>query len=101
MFRSLVLVGLAAGGPAPPNAQAAAPPPKPAAPAPSPSPAAGAPSDVVATIDGEPFTARQLEDVAGARPFPPPTQHYQAPRQTLHDEIPRRPPARAAAARTG
>src|SRR5204862_7456306 len=84
MIRSLGLVVLAAAVAAPSNAQAAAPPPKPVAPAPSPSPAASVPSDVVATIDGEPFTARQLEDAARARPFPPPPQPDQAQRHILH-----------------
>ena len=99
MIRSLGLVVLAAAVAAPFNAQAAAPPPKSVAPAPSPSPAASVPSDVVATIDGEPFTARQLEDVAGARLFQLRTQQYQAQRQILDDEIARRLLEREAAAR--
>ncbi len=98
MIRSLGLVVLAAAMAAPSNAQAAAPPPKSAAP-PSPSPAAGVPSDVVATIDGEPFTARQLEDAAGPRLFQLRTQQYQAQRQILDDEIARRLLEREAAAR--
>jgi protein-disulfide isomerase len=99
MIRSLGFVVLAAAVAAPSNTQAAALPPKSVAPAPSPSPAAGAPSDVVATIDGEPFTARQLEDVAGARLFQLRTQQYQAQRQILDDEIARRLLEREAAAR--
>jgi protein-disulfide isomerase len=65
-------------------------------PQPSPSPL---PSDVVATIAGEPFTARQLEEAAGARLFQLRTQQYQAQRQILDDEIARRLLEREAAAR--
>jgi protein-disulfide isomerase len=57
------------------------------------------PSDVVATIGGEPFTAKQLEDAAGARLFQLRTQQYQAQRQVLDDEIARRLLEREAAAR--
>jgi protein-disulfide isomerase len=56
-------------------------------------------SDVVATIAGEPFTARQLEEAAGARLFQLRTQQYQAQRQILDDEIARRLLEREAAAR--
>jgi len=56
-------------------------------------------SDVVATIGGEPFTARQLEEAAGARLFQLRTQQYQAQRQILDDEISRRLVDREAAAR--
>jgi len=66
------------------------------APAQTPEPS---PSDVVATIGGEPFTARQLEDAAGARLFQLRTQQYQAQRQILDDEIARRLLEREAAAR--
>jgi predicted DsbA family dithiol-disulfide isomerase len=56
-------------------------------------------SDVVATIGGEPFTAKQLEEAAGARLFQLRTQQYQAQRQVLDDEIARRLVDREAAAR--
>jgi protein-disulfide isomerase len=56
-------------------------------------------SDVVATIAGEPFTASQLEEAAGARLFQLRTQQYQAQRQILDDEIARRLLEREAAAR--
>ena len=56
-------------------------------------------SDVVATIAGEPFTARQLEEAAGARLFQLRTQQYQAQRQILDDEIAKRLLDREAAAR--
>jgi predicted DsbA family dithiol-disulfide isomerase len=56
-------------------------------------------SDVVATIAGEPFTARQLEEAAGARLFQLRTQQYQAQRQILDDEIAKRLLEREAAAR--
>jgi protein-disulfide isomerase len=55
--------------------------------------------DVVATIAGEPFTAKQLEEAAGARLFQLRTQQYQAQRQILDDEIARRLVDREAAAR--
>src|SRR6185503_12397734 len=92
---SFGLVLLVAALAAPSDARAAAPP----SPAPPPSPAADAPSDVVATIGGEPFTTRQLEDAAGARLFQLRTQQYQAQRQILDDEIARRLLEREAAAR--
>ena len=98
MIRSLGLVVLAAALAAPSNARAAAPPKSKVAPAPSPTPAP-APADVVATIGGEPFTARQLEEVAGARLFQLRTQQYQAQRQILDEEIGRRLLEREAAAR--
>ena len=90
MIRSFGLAVLAAlwAAPSPVSAQA------PAAPA-SPAPA----SEVVATIGGEPFTARELEEVAGARLFQLRTQQYQAQRQILEDEIGRRLLDREAAAR--
>jgi len=70
------------------------------APAQTPAPTASpSPSDVVATIGGEPFTARQLEEVAGGRLFQLRTQQYQAQRQILDDEIARRLLEREAAAR--
>jgi len=56
-------------------------------------------SDVVATIAGEPFTAAQLEEAAGARLFRLRTEQYQAQRQILDDEIARRLLEREAAAR--
>jgi len=69
-----------------------------ASPAPAQTPVPS-PSDVVATIGGEPFTARQLEDAAGARLFQLRTQQYQAQRQILDDEIAKRLLEREAAAR--
>jgi predicted DsbA family dithiol-disulfide isomerase len=87
MIRSVGLVLLAA-------AVATASPAPAQTPEPSPSP-----SDVVATIGGEPFTARQLEEAAGARLFQLRTQQYQAQRQILDDEIARRLLEREAAAR--
>jgi protein-disulfide isomerase len=85
MIRSVGLAMLAAlcAAPSPAAAQT------PAAPA----------SDVVATIGGEPFTARQLEEAAGTRLFQLRTQQYQAQRQILEDEIARRLLEREAAAR--
>jgi protein-disulfide isomerase len=62
-------------------------------------PASPPPSDVVATIGGEPLTARELEEAAGARLFQLRTQQYQAQRQILDDEIARRLLEREAAAR--
>ena len=97
MIRSFGLIVLAAAMAAPTVARAGAPQ-GPATPAPSPAPA-GAPSEVVATIGGEPFTARQLEEAAGARLFQLRTQQYQAQRQILDDEIAKRLLAREAAAR--
>ena len=85
MIRSFALALLAAAWAVPFPAAAETPP----------SPA----SDVVATIAGEPFTARQLEDAAGARLFQLRTQQYQAQRQILDDEIARRLLEREAAAR--
>ena len=86
MLRSFGLVVLAAvlAAPLPARAETPATPP---------------PSDVVATIDGEPLSARQLEEAAGARLFQLRTQHYQAQRQVLDDEIARRLLEREAAAR--
>ena len=98
MIRSFGLVVLAAAMAAPTVARAGAPQGGPGTPVPSPAPA-GAPSDVVATIAGEPFTARQLEEAAGARLFQVRTQQYQAQRQILDDEIARRLLEREAAAR--
>ncbi|HEY8147935.1 MAG TPA: hypothetical protein VIK51_03325, partial [Vicinamibacteria bacterium] len=98
MIRSLGLVVLVAAVATPSNARAAAPPKSKVAPAPSPTPAP-APADVVATIGGEPFTARELEEVAGARLFQLRTQQYQAQRQILDEEIGRRLLEREAAAR--
>ena len=96
MIRSFGLVVLAAAMAAP-VAHAGAPQ---GAPAPASSPVpSGAPSEVVATIGGEPFTARQLEEAAGARLFQLRTQQYQAQRQILDDEIARRLLEREAAAR--
>ena len=89
MIRSFGLAVLAAvcAAPSPASAQAATP--APSAPA----------SEVVATIGGEPFTAGELEEVAGARLFQLRTQQYQAQRQILEDEIARRLLDREAAAR--
>jgi protein-disulfide isomerase len=98
MIRSFGLVVLAAAMAAPPAARAGAAQGGPGAPVPSPPPA-GAPSEVVATIGGEPFTARQLEEAAGARLFQVRTQQYQAQRQILDEEIARRLLEREAAAR--
>jgi protein-disulfide isomerase len=72
---------------------------KPPAPAPASSPSPAAPADVVAIIAGEPFTARDLEQVAGARLFQLKTQQYQAQRQILDEEIGKRLLEREAAAR--
>jgi protein-disulfide isomerase len=94
MIRSFGLVVLAAAMSAPSVARAGAPQGGPGTPAP-----AGGPSEVVATIGGEPFTARQLEEAAGARLFQIRTQQYQAQRQILDDEIARRLLEREAAAR--
>jgi protein-disulfide isomerase len=58
-----------------------------AVPAPAPSPAAALGPDVVAVIGGEPFTARQLEELAGPRLFQLRSQQYQAQRQILDDAI--------------
>jgi protein-disulfide isomerase len=60
---------------------------------------AGPPDEIVALIGGEPFTARQLEEAAGARLFQLRTQQYEAQRQILDDEIARRLLEREAAAR--
>jgi protein-disulfide isomerase len=95
MIRSIGPVALAAALGSASIARAGAPP---ARPAPSPSPAA-APSDVVATIGGEPFTARELEEAAGSRLFQVRTQQYQAQRQILDEEIGKRLLDREAAAR--
>jgi protein-disulfide isomerase len=84
MIRSFALVVLAAW--AVPFPVAAETPPSPAV-------------DVVATIAGEPFTAAQLEEAAGARLFRLRTEQYQAQRQILDDEIARRLLEREAAAR--
>src|SRR5438067_1566111 len=101
MSRSIVPVLLAAVLAVP--ALSGAAPAKARPPAPAPSPAAAAPaeagSDVVATIAGEPYTARQLEQAAGARLFQLRTQQYQAERQILEDEIGKRLLEREAAAR--
>jgi protein-disulfide isomerase len=94
MTRSIRLAALTAALAAPSWALAAAPPAKPA-----PSPAAPSPTDVVAIIAGEPLTARQLEEAAGARLFQLRTQQYQAQRQILDDEIGRRLLEREAAQR--
>jgi protein-disulfide isomerase len=98
MIRSFGLVVLAAAMAAATVAQAGAAQGAPATPAASPAPS-GTPSEVVATIGGEPFTARQLEEAAGARLFQLRTQQYQAQRQILDDEIARRLLEREAAAR--
>jgi protein-disulfide isomerase len=77
MRRSMCVLVLAAAWAVPSAAVAAAPP--------APAPAAG--PDVVAVIGGEPFTARELEEIAGARLFQLRSQQYQAQRQILDDAI--------------
>src|SRR5215212_2938444 len=91
MRRSMYVVVLAAAW-AVPSAGAAAPP------AAAPSPVATSP-DVVAVIAGEPFTAAQLEEVAGPRLFQLRSQQYQAQRQILDDAIATRLLEREAAQR--
>jgi protein-disulfide isomerase len=95
--RLVLLVAAVAAVAVSPRVQAAPP----AKPSPSPSTApATSPGDVVvATIGGEPFTARQLEEAAGPRLFQIRTQQYQAQRQVLDEEIAKRLLDREASAR--
>ena len=83
MTRSMCALVMAALWAVPSMVLGAAPP----APSPTASPAPAPPGDVVAVIAGEPFTARQLEELAGPRLFQLRSQHYQAQRQILDDAI--------------
>jgi protein-disulfide isomerase len=67
--------------------------------APPASPAPKVATEVVATVDGEPFTVRELEQAAGSRLFVIRTQQYQAQRQILEEAIGKRLLEKEAAAR--
>ena len=63
----------------------------PAPPKPSPSPAnKPASSEVVATVGGEPITARDMEAAAGPKLFQMRQQQYQAQRQLVEEAVNRR-----------
>src|SRR5438046_2939618 len=85
VFIAALLAAPALSGAAPAREKPKATPASPAAAAPS-----SSGSDVVATIAGEPYTAKQLEQAAGSRLFQLRTQQYQAQRQILEDEIGKR-----------